>query len=317
MISIIIPIYNGEKYIIRCLESIISQTEKDYEVIAVDDGSTDNSLAILKRYESDIIKVIHTENKGVCHARNVGLDNSIGEYITFVDVDDELRNDALETLLFLIKKHDADIAAGSKLYLDDTGKIKCQRTDKTEEEIWIGITPLQKHVEDHRTGHSVYSKLYKREVVQDVRFEEGRKVNEDSFFSFQCFAKAQKMIFLDTGIYKYYETPNSASRAGFSDKFFDILYFADKKVEFINTHFPELKEYVPSIIIRANIFLLFNLCKTYEKKYKVAEKECLIRIKELSKDYTPVLSYEKKFLKIINMHLFPLYKLYSYLRYYR
>lgn len=317
LISIIIPIFNGEKYINRCFESIISQTEKDYEIIAVDDGSIDNSLDILKTFENKKIKVIHTENRGVCHARNVGLDNSSGEYITFVDVDDELRCDALETLLYLIKKHDAEIAAGSKVYLDNDGRIKRQRIDKTEEEIWEGITPLKKHVEDHITGHSVYSKLYKREIVKNIRFEEGRKVNEDSFFSFQCFAKAKKMVFLDTGIYRYYETPNSASRAEFSDKFFDILYFAERKVEVINNYFPQLQNYVTSIIIRANIFLLFNFCKTYDKKYKTAEIECLKRIKALNKRYTPVLSYEKKILKIIEMNLFSLYKLYSYFRYYR
>lgn len=317
MISIIIPIYNGEKYIDRCFESIIAQTEKDYEIIAVDDGSTDNSLDILKTYENEKIKIIHTENRGVCHARNVGLDNSSGEYITFVDVDDELRCDALETLLYLIKKHDAEISAGSKVYLYNDGRIERQSADNTEEEIWEGITPLKKHVEDHSTGHSVYSKLYKRSIVQNIRFEEGRKVNEDSFFSFQCFAKAKKMVYLDTGIYRYYKTPDSASRAGFSDKFFDILYFAQRKVDIINNSFPELKNYVTSIIIRANIYLLFNLCKTYDRKYRAAEKECLKRIKALNKRYTPVLPYEKRFLKIIKMNLFSLYKLYYYLRYYR
>ena len=317
MISIIVPVYNGEKYIARCLDSILSQTEKDFEIIAVDDGSKDKSFEILKTYENEKITVIHTQNQGVCHARNIGLETAKGEYITFVDVDDELRSDALETLLRLIQKHDAQIAAGSKIYLDENGEIKRPRTDKKEEEVWEGITPLKKHIEDHITGHSVYSKLYKKEIVQDIRFVEGKKVNEDGFFSFQCFAKAKKMVFLDTGIYRYYETPNSASRASFSDKFFDILYFAEKKVEIINTHFPELREYIISIIMRANIFLLFNLCKTYDKKYREAEKECLLRIKEMNKRYTPVLSYEKKFLKIIKLKLFPIYKLYSYLRYYR
>ena len=165
------------------------------------------------------------------------------------------------------------------------------------------------------TGHSVYSKLYKREIVENIRFEVGRKVNEDSFFSFQCFAKAKKMIFLDAGIYKYYETPNSASRADFSDKFFDILYFADRKTEIIREQFPELEKYVDSIIIRANIYMLLNLCKTYNKKYKKAEKECLKTVKTLRKQFTPVFPYEKFMIKIIYFKLFPLYKLYTYLRF--
>lgn len=317
MISIIIPIYNGEKYIRRCFESIFLQTEKDYEIIAVDDGSIDNTFNILKRYESEKVKIIHTENKGVCHARNVGLDHSKGEYITFVDVDDELRMDALEILLNLLKKHDADISAGSKIYLKEDGTIKVARIDKKEEEIWVGITPLKKHIENHITGHSVYSKLYKREIIANVRFEEGRKVNEDSFFSFQCFAKAKKMVFLDVGIYRYYETQNSASRAKFSDKFFDILYFAERKVEFINDKFPQLKSCTSDIIMRANLFMLFNLCKTYEKKYRSAEKDCIKNIKSLKNQFVPLFSYEKKLIKIVEMNLFSLYKLYSYLRFYR
>ena len=317
MISIIVPIYNGASYINRCFASIFSQSETNYEVVAIDDGSTDESLSILKAYESTKIRVIHTENYGVCHARNVGLDNAKGEYIVFVDVDDALRSDALAILLHLIKKHDAEIVAGSKIVLDCNGDIKRSRVDKTEEEIWEGIIPLQRHVEDHISGHSVYSKLYKRELIQNIRFEEGKKVNEDSFFSFQCFAKAKKMIFLDVGIYKYYETPGSASRSPFSDKFFDIIYFAERKAEIIHGDFPQLEKYIPAVLARAYISLLFNMCKTYDKKYKVVEKQCLKKIKMLSKQYLPVLPHEKRILKIIRANLFSLYKCYLYLRCYR
>ncbi len=317
MISIIIPVYNGEKFINRCFESIFSQTEKEYEIVAVDDGSVDSSLKILKSYEGERVKIIHTENGGVCHARNTGLENAKGEYITFVDVDDELRADALEIMLNLAKEHNADIAALSKIYLKEDGTVKTPRTDKTEVEIWEGITPLQKHVEDHISGHSVYAKLYKKETIGDIRFEVGRKINEDSFFAFQCFAKAKKMVFCDIGVYRYYETSNSASRAGFSDKFLDILYFADKKAEIINESYPPLKPHITPIIMRANVSMLLNLCKTYDKKYSKLEKDCKKRIKTLKKEFTPVFSHEKKLIKIVSLHLFPLFKLYSYLRFYR
>jgi glycosyltransferase involved in cell wall biosynthesis len=115
LISVIIPIYNGEKYIKRCFESVFSQTEKNFEIIAVDDGSTDSTFSVLKEYENEKIKVIHIENSGVSMARNVGIENATGEYITFLDVDDELLENALESLLFLIKKHDADIAVMEKV----------------------------------------------------------------------------------------------------------------------------------------------------------------------------------------------------------
>lgn len=294
MISIIIPVYNGEKFINRCFESIYAQTEKEYEIIAVDDGSTDSSLEILKSHEGDRVKVIHTENGGVCHARNTGLENAKGEYLTFVDVDDELRPDALEIMIRLTKEHNSDITALSKIYLKEDGTEKSTRTDKTEVEIWEGITPLQKHVEDHISGHSVYAKLYKKRIIENIRFEVGRKTNEDSFFAFQCFAKAKKMVFCDIGVYKYYETSNSASRGEFSDKYLDILYFADKKAEIIKKSYPVLEKHITPILMRANISMLFNLCKTYDKKYAHTEKECIKRVKKLKKKFYSCFFSRKK-----------------------
>ncbi len=319
MISIIIPIFNGEKYIKRCFDSIWEQTEKNFEIIAVDDGSKDSSLDILLEIAKDHsnLKVIHTENFGVCHARNTGIENAEGEYITFVDVDDTLNPLALEKLLELLEKHNADISAMSKIYLDENGNPKRPREDNENIEIWEGITPLQKHVEDHIAGHSVYAKLYKKEIIENVRFEEGRKINEDSFFAFQCFAKADKMVFSDVGIYEYYETSGSASRGGFSDKYLDILYFANKKSDIIKKEYPTLEKYITPIIIRANLSLLYNLCKTYDKKYKSVEKECIRTVKRLKKDFLPVFSLEKRLIKIISIHLFPVYKFYLYTRIYK
>ena len=315
MISIIIPVYNGKNYIERCFKSIFAQTEQDYEIIAVDDGSKDSSLEILQSYKKENIKIIHTENHGVCHARNTGLNEANGEYVTFVDVDDELRTDALELMLNLSKKHDSDITALSKIYLKEDGTVKHPHPDSTHTEVWEDLTPLQKHAEDHISGHSVYAKLYKKEIVETVRFEEGKSINEDSFFAFQCFAKAKKMVFQNVGIYKYYETSNSASRASFSEKFFDILYFANKKADIIKNQYPELEKYIPQIIMRANISMLLNLCKTYDKKYVPIEKKCIKTIKSLKSSFVPVFPHEKKILKIIKYHLFPLYKLYLYKRY--
>ena len=112
LISIIIPAYNVEKYISKCLESIIKQTYSNIEIILVDDGSTDKTSEICDEYEKkdDRIKVIHTENRGVSEARNKGLENVKGNWITFVDSDDWIEEDFCEVLLKKIKDYDADIA---------------------------------------------------------------------------------------------------------------------------------------------------------------------------------------------------------------
>ena len=110
-ISIIMSVYNKQPYLQRSLDSVLNQDFSDFELIAVDDGSTDDSLKILKEYQTndERIKVIHTENYGVSHARNVGLDNAVGKCIAFVDADDELMKDHLKSLLETIQNSEADI----------------------------------------------------------------------------------------------------------------------------------------------------------------------------------------------------------------
>ncbi len=320
-LSVIVPVYNmvaGGK-LENCLNSLVNQDVEDMEIIAVDDGSTDKTLDILRTFEKEHknIKVIHTENFGVCHARNLGIDNASGDFITFIDADDTLKPFALESLLDLISKYNADISAMSRIYLNEDGSVKVARQDIGVIEIWEGITPLLKHSQDHIAGHSVGEKLFRKELIKDIRFEEGKKVNEDSFFSFECFSKAQRVVFSDVAIYEYYNTETSSSKNGFSDKYLDILYFAEKKAEIIRRSFPLLEKYIPSIIIRANISILLNLCQTYKEKYKALEKECIKTIKNSLKEFIPTTKLEKRFTFIIKHNLFSFYKLYSYLKHYR
>ena len=108
MISVILNVFNGEKYIKKCLESIINQTYKDIEIVIVNDGSTDDTKKIIESYKDKRIKLINQENMGLSLSRNVGIDNSKGDYLYFVDVDDYLEKDALEYLYNLMIKYDAE-----------------------------------------------------------------------------------------------------------------------------------------------------------------------------------------------------------------
>lgn len=133
-VSIIVPIYNKEKYLEKCLDSILGQTYRDLEIILVDDGSTDNSLAICQRYaEKDLrIKIYHKSNGGVSSARNLGLEKSTGKYISFVDPDDFIHSEFIEQLETMLVQSDAEIAYCKMLDVWEGGGVEClpQITDK-------------------------------------------------------------------------------------------------------------------------------------------------------------------------------------------
>lgn len=315
LISIIVPIYNAEKYISRCIDSLLNQTYKNIEIILINDGSQDNTYDIIKEYEAkyDFIFCIHTENKGVSHARNLGMKKAKGRYITFVDADDALFSDGLEKLFNLMTKCNPDVAIGTGIRLkDDKESILYKESNQIS--LWEEDTIMVYLLNNHSSSQSVCRKLYKKEALDNIFFEEGRKVNEDVFFIFECFRNCKKIAYQDIMVYKCYLTPDSASRSEFSEKYFDILYFADKKIEIINKNYPQFKKKIPEVKMRANLSLLMLLRKTYKKKYLCYQKECLKTIRALIKEFTPKNRFEKRAIFIVKYRFFWLYKLYYHIK---
>ena len=315
LISVIVPAYNAEKWIADCCQSVIVQTYTNWELIVVNDGSQDQTAKIVECMSCDHarIRLISTENGGVCHARNVGLDAAMGEFITFLDADDMLTEDALEKLYILLSENNGQIAVMSKIYLYPDEKAPVQN-GKSNIAIWENEHVLKKSLEDHPASHSVYAKLYQRELIGDTRFVEGRRIHEDSFFVFQCFGKCKRAVYQNSGVYLYYMVPGSVSRSNFSDKYFDILYFAQEKARILQEKFPQHISAIGDIMMRANLALLYNMCKTYEKQYCLQQKKCVRYIRENRKRFIPVTKLEKRCLFLIRFHVFWVYKIYLYLR---
>ena len=175
LVSVIIPAYNIEDYIGRCLDSVLSQTYKNLEIIVIDDGSSDRTGEILDDYEkkNHRMKVIHKENGGVSSARNIGIDRANGDYIGFVDGDDRVNPKLFETLVKLINGENADIAhCGYQMVFPDrvdyyynTGKRVIQTKEQGLKDLLAGemIEP------------ALYNKLYKRELFENVRLNENLK----------------------------------------------------------------------------------------------------------------------------------------------
>ena len=203
--SVIIPVYNVEQYLPRCLDSVINQTLEDIEIICINDCSTDGSLAILKEYalKDKRIKLIDfPENRGVSAARNTGIDNANGEYIAFLDPDDWWELDLIEKGLKKIQKENADIVLFCHNEFKDN-KIT-PRKDKSEKiQNVINGDRYTKYLQDFSIF--IWDKIYKKELLKDsgVRFVEKIHPTEDVLLSLELLAKNPAIAFLDEYLYNY------------------------------------------------------------------------------------------------------------------
>lgn len=256
LVSVIIPAYNIEDYIGRCLDSIISQTYKNLEIIVVDDGSRDHTGEILDNYakKDRRIKVIHKENGGVSSARNKGIEAAEGDYIGFIDGDDLIESEMYKTLVDLLEEENADIAhCGYQMvfpdridYYHNTGKKKIQTTEEGLKDLLSGemIEP------------GLVNKIYKKELIKYCRLDETVKINEDLLMNYQLFKLSQKSVYYDITPYSYMIRSRSATGANsLITKREDALRVLNQiKDDCINNN-------LLSIIYKRYIYLLMAICR--------------------------------------------------------
>jgi glycosyltransferase involved in cell wall biosynthesis len=234
IVSIIVPVYGAEAYLPACIESLCRQTYPHIRIILVDDQSPDGCPEICDRYaeQDSRIVVIHQENKGVSGARNTGLEHARGDYVMFVDSDDELYPDAVEILLQDAEKYGADLVSAAM------ESAKTPREQEAPYTVFRGEESLVQSLNGHPGTVSACAKLYRSDLIRDIRFEEGKNINEDGFFVFRCCV--QKPIFVqhDIMVYMYNEPEGSNSRQRFSEKHLSILYYCNRKKEIVASQFP-------------------------------------------------------------------------------
>lgn len=206
-ISVIIPVYNVEKYLGDCLESAVNQTFKNIEIICVNDGSTDNSLNILNSYAKtdERIRIITQKNKGVSNARNVGLDASKGKYIYFMDADDFLELNALDELHSLIKEKSCDLVIFKTLnFIDETGEyVNIDYYDMAELTSILGNKTFNySDYVNELIGMdvTVYTKFFKRKIISNIRFAEGL-IFEDNLFTMELIFNTKSIYFHNKYLY--------------------------------------------------------------------------------------------------------------------
>jgi len=213
-ISVIIPIYNVEKYLKKCLDSVINQTYKNLEIICVNDGSPDNCQKILEEYKTkdNRIIVIEQENRGVSAARNCALSIFTGDFVTFIDPDDWVEFDFYETAIKKLKETKADIFCSGIYdeFEDRTIKrenklpVKEVITDKNDLFLYVYKRDFYRNF-----GVFLWNKVYKAELFKGVAFDENLCVGEDLVVFTEVALKANKFTYTDTAYYHYLQRPNS------------------------------------------------------------------------------------------------------------
>lgn len=212
MISIIIPVYNAQKYIGHCIESILEQSYGQFEIIIVDDGSEDSSLQICSEFSKHDkrIRIIHTENSGVSHARNIGLDNANGEYVCFIDSDDYIEKDYLEQLLKLTELHMADLVVCN---FKVTGLNADNRNYNMIESDYMiqNIPDIVKDCAEHKIyTYTVWGKLFRKDAIDNNRFSD-LKFSEDAQFVRTVLLNCKKVCLTEYRGYIYSLNINSVT----------------------------------------------------------------------------------------------------------
>ena len=227
MISIIVPVYNIEKYLPRCIESILGQTYTDYEVILVNDGSTDGSGQICDDYASRYtqFRVIHKENGGPSEARNTGILQAAGEYVTYIDGDDYVTEDYLSELLRLREEKNADIACGSFGYFYGDQPEKLQPKAIREDRIYNGKAACKALMLEKDFYSSSCCMLIPVRIAQENLFPPGR-YHEDEMTTFRYFLAVDQVAIMDRVLYYYFQRQGSIMHR-FGDPVLDELKSAD------------------------------------------------------------------------------------------
>lgn len=273
MISIIIPIYNSELYLRKCLDSIISQTYKDLEIILVDNNSTDSSIEICKEYaEKDRrIRLMQETKKGAAAARNLGIKVAKGNYITFVDSDDYLRKDAYEILVDTIQNNECDIVCFSFHIVDELGKKlgwyeprlhryisrKCCYTGKEAAGIYLTSRDIE--------GFG-WNKFFSRKFIEEnnILYDENKTAYEDMAVFFEAILKADKIVFCDEKLYYYRQNHDSLTHKEYANKNND--YISSNKTIVLLAKANGLDKEANTFIARQYIYGAYNEFKRGEKE---------------------------------------------------
>ena len=287
-ISIIVPIYKVEKYLDKCVESLVTQTYTNLEIILVDDGSPDKCPEMCDKWaERDSrIKVIHKPNGGLSDARNAGMKEVKGEYVAFIDSDDCVAVEFIEKLYNVMQKEQSDIVE-CEVFKFAENEIPSPVYDDNTVESFDTVKGLSLLIAGDRFHQHVWNKLYRSEIALSVEFAKG-KLNEDEFWTYQIFSKASTVAKVNLPMYFYLQRGTSIMGTSYNIRRLDALEAKVQRQEYIEENFPELTvqakiDLFGSCIFACQSVMKFmsgddkkkaeNIVLAYSKKYKLKRTE--------------------------------------------
>lgn len=297
-ISVIIPVYKAEKYLARCIQSVLNQTFTDFELILVDDGSPDNSPFLCDEWKKrdSRIKVIHKLNGGASSARNAGLELSKGKWITFLDSDDWIDKAMLKTFYDYVNKYKAQMVISEIEFVKKYKETKCKET-KNEIKILSSIEALNRffRLNGGPDPHSVCGTLIRSDILDAYRFIEG-KMNEDIEACYYLSRTCKKIVYIKKSFYKYFQNKKGVTNSIFNRKKLDLIYVWDLVKHQVEQYTPEYIYACEMNCKRARFTLLTQMYingydhnDLYIKKYKeILEQEVHKYFFELIKWKMPI-----------------------------
>lgn len=309
LISVIIPVYNVYDYVGKCIESVINQTYKELEIIVINDGSTDNSLDIIKAYEKKDkrIKVIDKKNGGLSDARNVGIDASTGKYIMFLDSDDFIDENMIKIMYENLKKYKKKISICNRYYYyeDDTKKLRfCNTNSIINMDLIESLINLLNFI---NFDMSAWAKLYDKSLFENIRFPVG-KLSEDYYIMYLLFDKASGVVY-DSRPLLYYLQQRKGSITKKNKLIMDYVYAAKQQHDFIKEKYPQLKIYAESSYC-LSYFTIYNksiINGGSPNKNFVKEMNDILKLYEKSVYKNKFISNSRKIQIIIFKYFKPIY----------
>lgn len=238
MISVIVPIYKVEKYLNKCIESIVNQTYENLEIILVDDGSPDNCPKMCDEWATrdSRIKVIHKKNGGLSDARNVGLKLATGDYVAFVDSDDWVASDFLEILINAAIQNHAQIAASGIVKIDTQNQSFCGK--RYEQKVFTPEQAIQTIMSGEGFHAVAWNKIYRKDLFEGIIYPVS-KLHEDEFVTYRLMDRANRLVLCQDAIYYYWQRSGSIMST-WSENHLDALEAALGRLHLLQTKYPNL-----------------------------------------------------------------------------
>lgn len=284
LVSVIVPVFNVEKYLKSCIESILNQTHNNLELILVDDGSKDNSENICDEYKikDKRIIVIHKENGGVSLARNSALEIAKGEYITFVDADDSIKSTYIEDLLEMCKENKCEMAISG--FANKQNDNITENKNQIEKRMTSEET-LARMLNEKNFYATVWGKIFKRQIIDKIRFNEEYKIGEDLDFVVNVLSQ-NVMVYINTSLIDYYYNirEDSVTKDKYNEKWEKEIQICNRLIENVEKRYPNIKEFAEKRYVRINYSCITKVLKyNYDEKVYMKLRNNIMKVGKYKK----------------------------------